>query len=242
MVRFKYPQIIRKWTDTGNPSTSGYLRVEAPLLYGQIELEDIMNMNQIVATGTDFWKRVSQEVHNYTMKTLVQQQNNLMTHDRDSRPIVSIKKHAMPRLTWKEDALVIHGVAQKDLINISQANVVEFYINLDIALKFGLLTRKTGKTANVTGSFDIGPNLQFTGPSGNYNETTSPVGSQNRRFYNWEGEQYMGVRQTSRAFTIMTLDNVTWMRLYMGFEWQINNLNASFEKIVGTRKRTVMVY
>ena len=172
----------------------------------------------------------------------VQQQNNLMIHDRDAKPIVSIKKHAMPRLTWKEDALVIHGVDQKDLINIGQVNVVEFYINLDIALKFGLLTRKTGKTANVAGSFDIGPNLQFTAPSGNYNETTSPVGSQNRRFYNWEGEQYMGVRQTSRAFTITTMDNVVWMRLYMGFEWQINNLNASFEKIVGTRKRTVMVY
>ena len=242
VVRFKYPQIIRKWTDTGNPSTSGYLRVEAPLLNGQIELEDVLNANQIVATGTDFWKRVSQEVHNFTMKTLVAQQNNLMINDRDSKPIVSIKKHAMPRLTWKEDALVIHGVAQKDLINVGQVNVVEFYINLDIALKFGLLTRKTGKTANVTGSFDIGPNLQFTAPAGNYNETTSPVGSQQRRFYNWEGEQYMGVRQTSRAFTITTMDNVVWMRLYMGFEWQINNLNASFEKIVGTRKRTVMVY
>ena len=172
----------------------------------------------------------------------MEQQNNVLIVDRDSKPIVSIKKNAMPRLTWKEDALVIHGVPQKDLTDRRQVNVVEFYINLDIALKFGLLTRKTGKTANVTSSFDIGPNLQFTAPSGNYNETTSPVGSQNRQFYNWEGEQYMGVMQTSRAFTIVTLDHVVWMRLYMGFEWQINNLNASFEKIVGTRKRTVMVY
>ena len=242
VVRFKYPQIIRKWTDTGNPATSGYLRVEAPILGGQIELEDIMNLNQIVATGTDFWKRVSQEVHNYVQKKLVEQQQNVMVVDRDSKPIVSIKKHAMPRLTWKEDALVIHGVPQKDLTDQRQANVVEFYINLDIALKFGLLTRKTGKTANVTGSFDLGPNLQFTAPTDTYNETTSPVGSRNRQFYNWEGEQYMGVRATSRAFTIVTMDQVVWMRLYMGFEWQINNLNASFEKIVGTRKRTVMVY
>ena len=28
----------------------------------------------------------------------------------------------------------------------------------------------------------------------------------------------------------------------MAFEWRLNNLDASFEKIVGTRKRTVMVY
>ena len=242
VVRFKYPQIIRKWTDTGNPATSGYLRVESPLLNGQIELEDIMNASQIVATGTDFWKRVSQEVHNWTMKTLVAQQNNLLVNDGDSKPIVSIKKHAMPRLTWKEDALIIHGVPKKDLLNVGQINVVEFYINLDIALKFGLLKRKTGKTANVTGSFDLGPNLQFTNPSGTYNETTDPVGANQRQFYNWEGEQYMGVNYTSRAFTITTIENVVWMRLHMAFEWQINNLNASFEKIVGTRKRTVMVY
>ena len=156
-----------------------------------------MNMNQIVATGTDFWKRVSQEVHNWTMKQLVENQNKVMINDRDSKPIVSIKKNAMPRLTWKEDALIIHGIAQKDLIDRNQTNIVEFYINLDIALKFGLLTRKTGKTANVTSSFDLGPNLQFTAPTGTYDETTDPVGSQYRNFYNWEGEQYMGVKQTS---------------------------------------------
>ena len=28
----------------------------------------------------------------------------------------------------------------------------------------------------------------------------------------------------------------------MAFTWQLNNLDASFEKMVGTRKRTVMVY
>ena len=40
----------------------------------------------------------------------------------------------------------------------------------------------------------------------------------------------------------MTADNVKWVRLYPALQWQMNNLDASFEKMVGTRKRTVMVY
>ena len=32
------------------------------------------------------------------------------------------------------------------------------------------------------------------------------------------------------------------MKLHLMMEWHLNSLNASFEKIVGTSKRTVMVY
>ena len=69
-----------------------------------------------------------------------------------------------------------------------------------------------------------------------------PSGSQFRQYYNWEGEQYMGVNYFSNPFAITTMENVTWLKLRMAFEWQLNNLDASFEKIVGTRKLTVMVY
>ena len=69
-----------------------------------------------------------------------------------------------------------------------------------------------------------------------------PSGSQFRQYYNWEGEQYVGVNYTSTPFRITTVENVKWLKLHMAFEWQLNNLNASFEKVVGTRKRTVMVY
>ena len=68
----------------------------------------------------------------------------------------------MPRLTWKEDTLVIHAVPKKDLLNVNQITMVEFYINLDIALKFGLLLKKSG-TGTV--AYTIGPNLQYTLPS-----------------------------------------------------------------------------
>ena len=137
---------------------------------------------------------------------------------------------------------MIEAIRKKDLLNMTQSNMVEFYINLDIALKFALLRRKTGKTGNNTSDFVLGPNLQYSLPTNTYDETTQPVGSRFRTYYNWEGENYEGVNNTSRAFTIMTADNVKWVRLYPALQWEMNNLDASFEKMVGTRKRTVMVY
>ena len=58
VARFTYPQMIRKWTDTGDSDTSGYLRIEVPKVTQMLELEEVMNANQIVATGSHFWKRV----------------------------------------------------------------------------------------------------------------------------------------------------------------------------------------
>ena len=144
-------------------------------------------------------------------------------------------------MTWKEDTLVIHAVPKKDLLNVNQVTMVEFYISLDIALKFGLLLKKSGTTTGMA-AYTIGPNLQYTLPSETYDDSTMPAGSQFRQYYNWEGKQYVGVNYTSNPFTIMTVENVKWMRLHMAFEWQLNNLNASFEKVLGTRKHTVMVY
>ena len=120
--------------------------------------------------------------------------------------------------------------------------MVEFYINVDVAIKFGLVRLKTGKTGSSQNDYMLGPNLQYFLPSKTYDETTNPVGSRFRNYYNWEGEVYEGVNFTRQAFSIVTIDNVKWVRLHQAFEWRLNNLDASFEKIVGTRKRTVMVY
>ena len=242
VVRFTYPQMIRKWTDTGDPSTSAYLRIETPTVTQMLELEEVMNASQIVATGRQFWNRVKQEVQNKIMTEAMRKQWELQVANRDDKPIVFVKKHAIPQLSWKEESLVIEAIRKKDLLNMAQSTMVEFYINLDIALKFALLRRKTGKTGNNTLDFVLGPNLQYSLPTDTYDETTQPVGSRFRTYYNWEGENYEGVNNTSRAFTIMTADNVKWVRLYPALQWQMNNLDASFEKMVGTRKRTVMVY
>ena len=242
VVRFTYPIITRKWTDTGDPSTSGYLAVEVPNATEVIELEEIMNPSQIVSTGSQFWKRVMQTAHNKIMTEVMKNQWLALIKEADRKPIVSVKKHAIPQLSWKGESLVIEAVSKKELLNKNQINLVEFYINIDIALKSGLLRRKTGKTGYATSDFVLGPNLQYSLPTQTYDETTGPVSSRYRTYYNWEGEVYEGVNYSSRAFFIVTADNVKWLRLHQAFEWRLNNLNASFEKIVGTRRRTVMVY
>ena len=242
VIRFEHPIMTRKWTDTGNPATSGYLSIVSPKSTKMIELEEIMNANQIVSTGTQFWKRVMQTMHNKIMTEVMKDQWNALLQDRDRKPIVFVKKHGIPQMSWKGESLVIQAIAKEELLNIAQVNMVEFYINLDIALKFGLVRRKTGKTGYTTSDFVIGPNLQYSLPTKTYDETNGPVGSRYRTYYNWEGEVYEGVNFTSTAFSIVTADYVRWVRLHQAFEWQLNNLDASFEKIVGTRKRTVMVY
>ena len=85
-----------------------------------------MNANQVVATGSQFWKRVMQEVHNNIMAELMTKQFDMLVANRDERPIVSVKKIAMPQLTWKEDSLVIQAVPKKDLLNVNQITMVEF--------------------------------------------------------------------------------------------------------------------
>ena len=52
----------------------------------------------------------------------------------------------------------------------------------------------------------------------------------------------MGVKYVFDPFQIVTLDKAKYLKLHLMMDWQLNNLNASFEKLVGTRKRTVMVY
>ena len=242
VIRFKYPQMVRKWTDTGDPSTSGYSSVTVPGVITMIELEEIMNPTQIVSTGIQFWKRVMQTMHYFIMAKAMKDQWSELVKESDRKPIVFLKKRGLPQLRWQGESLVIDAIAKEELMNSNQINMVEFYINVDIALKFGLLRIKTGKTGSSQSDYVLGPNLQYSLPIKTYDETTGPVGSRYRAYYNWEGEVYEGVNFTSRAFFIVTADNVKWMRLHQAFEWRLNNLDASFEKIVGTRRRTVMVY
>ena len=73
-------------------------------------------------------------------------------------------------------------------------------------------------------------------------DSTNPV---HRASYNWNGEHYVGTQPTDLTSDVMDqVFEVKKNRLHLSrmVEWQFNNLNASFEKIVGTSKRTVMVY
>ena len=245
VLKFKMTYVIRKFV------LDSYRRVETKTVDCEVELEEIMNANQIVATGSMFWQRTMQEVNNKIKHNVMKEQIQRLINEPDERPIVSAKKNAMPRLSWKKGALVIQALSAKDLIKADKSAITDLFINLAIALKFGLVVEKTGR--NNTTVYEIGPNLQYTLPTVSYGSRTQPTGSQNRTPYDWEGEQYMGINPilvfgntgsvtNNDPFHVVTHSGVKFVQLSLMVEWRLNNLDASFEKIVGTRKRTVMVY
>ena len=183
VIKFKMNYVIRKWV------TGMYRFTEVKTVDCVLELEEIMNANQIVATGSQFWKRVMQEMYNKMMHNVMAEQIRWLILEPDQKPIVSAKQNAMPRLIWKKGALVIKALPKTDLIKEDKKAITEFFINLDIALKFGLVVER--KVNNETKYF-LGPNLQYTLPTSTYDSDTPPKGNSNRTPYNWEGTQYKG--------------------------------------------------
>ena len=244
VLKFKMTYVIRKFqSDT-------YRRVETKTVDCALELEEIMNANQGVTTGSMFWKRAMQEVHNKIMHNVMNEQMQRLVLEVGQKPIVSAKQNAVPRLTWKKGAMVINAIPQADLIKADKSAITDFFINLAIALKFGLVVEKTSQ--NKT-SYELGPNMQYTLPVVTYDSTTEPAGNSFRTVYNWEGKQYTCVNPTllfgnivssitNDPLQVVTHDGVKFLQLSLMVQWQLNNLDASFEKIIGTTRRTMMVY
>ena len=88
---------------------------------------------------------------------------------------------------------MIHAIPEKDLIKADKSAITDLFINLAIALKFGLVVEKTNQNRTT---YELGPNLQYTLPAVTYDSTTQPAGNSFHSQYNWEGEQYMGVNPT----------------------------------------------
>ena len=238
VVKISVTFLTRKWVQ------GEYKRVEFKTKNYGVELEDIMSAKQSITTGSEFWKRVMQEVHNKVMRALINRQNAALIADRGQYPIVSVKKNWMPLMTWKGDALVLHAVPKEDLMNANKSKVTSaFTMDLEIAKRFGFVEQPVG----VDVGYVIGPNLQFTCPTVTYTNQTKPDSTipSARAEFNWNGEHYTGVQPSDLTDDNMDqLFEVNGKRLNLSrmVEWQFNNLDASFEKIVGTSKRTVMVY
>ena len=244
VLKFKMTYVVRKF------QSGTYRRVETKTVDCALELEEIMNANQGVTTGSMFWKRAMQEVHNKIMHNVMNEQMQRLVREPDERPIVSAKQNTMPRLIWKKGALVIKALPQMDLIKADKKAITDLFINLDIALKFGLVVEKTSQNRTW---YPLGPNMQYTLPTKTYDSTTQPAGNSFRTVYNWEGKQYMGVNPTLMfgdivatvehdPMQVVTHNGVKFLQLSLIVQWQLNNLDASFEKIIGTTRRTMMVY
>ena len=118
--------------------------------------------------------------------------------------------------------------------------LTSFSLDLGIAEKFGLIEKPTGVVGYV-----LGPNIQFTCPPVTYDNTTHSTDPSNRSDMCWNGEHYAGTQPTDLNREVMdVLYQVKNKRLHFSrmVERQFNNLDTSFEKLVGTSKRTVMVY
>ena len=240
VVKISVTFLTRKWV------TGSYKQVEIKKKDYGVELEEIMSAKQSVTTGSEFWKRVMQEVHNKVMQALINQQSATTLHDSDQFPVVSVKKNWMPMMSWKGDALVLHAVGKGDLMNANKSKVTSaFMMDLEIAKRFGFIEKPVG----VDEGYVLGPNLQFTCPTVTYTSQTPPDhGSypSARADLNWNGEHYVGMlpKDLTDDDDINQMFEVKGKRLLLSrlVEWQFNNLDASFEKMVGTSKRTVMVY
>ena len=235
VVTFSVTYLTRKYV------LGEYRRVSFQTKEYTVELEDIMSAKHPVTSGNLFWKRTMQEVHNKTMRALMHEQDTAKTFDADERPLVSVKKNWMPMMTWKDDALVMHAVPKGDLLNGNKTKVTSaFSLDLGVAERFGFIEQPQGVVGYV-----LGPNLQFTCPTVTFDSQTPPKNPTNRTDYYWEGAHYAGVQPSDLTSDVMDqMFEVKNKRLHLSrmVEWQFNNLDASFEKIVGTSKRTVMVY
>ena len=233
VVTFTVTYVTRKYI------TGEYRRVSFNTKEYKVELEDIMNAGYAVTDGNMFWQRIMQEMHSTCMHQLLVEQKNAWTTMRDERPLVTLKKNWMPTMTWKDNALILSAVSERELFNRLQTkSTSSFSLDLGVAEKFGFVEKKSV-------GYVLGANLQFTLPSVTFDSSTKPDDRRNRSDYFWEGEQFSGLQPTDvirgvtdRAFLVKD------QRLHLSrmVDWQFNNLNVSFEKMVGTRKRTVMVY
>ena len=218
-----------------------YRRVSFKTKEYHVELEEIMSTKHPVTSGSLFWQRAMQEVHNTTMEKLMYEQDYAKTFDADERPLVSVKKNWMPMMTWKDNALILHAVPKGELLNGNKTKATSaFSLDLGVAEKFGFIEQPQGVVGHM-----LGPNLQFTCPTVTYDGQTPPKDPSNRTDYYWEGAHYAGSQPSDLTRDVMDqMFVVKNKRLHLSrmVEWQFNNLNASFEKLVGTSKRTVMVY
>ena len=235
VVTFSVTYLTRKYI------LGEYRRVSFQTKEYTVELEDIMSAKHPVTSGNLFWKRTMQEVHNKTMRALMHEQDTAKTFNADERPLVSVKKNWMPMMSWKDDALVLHAVPKVDVLNGNKTKVTTtFSLDLGVAERFGFIEQQKA----VVG-YNLGPNLQFTCPTVTFDSKTPPTNPTNRTDYYWEGAHYAGMQPSDLTSDVMDqMFEVKKKRLHLSrmVEWQFNNLDASFEKVVGTSKRTVMVY
>ena len=186
VVTFSVTYLTRKYI------LGEYRRVSFQTKKYVVELEEIMSAQHPVTSGSEFWQRAMQAVYNKSMQQLMVEQKNAWMTMRDERPLVTLKKNWMPTMTWKDNALILHAVSERELLNLNQTKALtSFSLDLGVAEKFGFIEPNKGVVGCV-----LGPNLQFTLPSVTFDSSTKPTDVANRKDMFWEGEHFSGMQPT----------------------------------------------
>ena len=134
VVTFSVTFVTRKFI------TGEYRRVSFHTKEYNVELEDIMSAHHSVTSGSEFWQRIMQEMYHTSMDQLLVEQKNAWTTMRDERPQITLKKAWMPTMIWKDDALILSAVTEKELFNRLQTKTTSaFSLDLGVAEKFGFV-------------------------------------------------------------------------------------------------------
>ena len=129
------------------------------------------------------------------------------------------------------------------LNGIKTKALTAFSIDLGVAEKFGLIDQPQGVVGYV-----LGPKLQFTLHYVTYDDKKKKqkihrIDRTRTGVLEWRA--LCATQPTDLVREVMDqVFQVKNKRLHLSrmVEWQFKNLSASFEKLVGTSKRTVMVY
>ena len=232
LIRFTFMTLSRTMT------SGRFNNTDVELTECELELADIMNASYAVTNGIMFWQRIMQEILNTIMEKTNEKRDDWQKITNLSVVVSAIQK-GIPRLTWENDMVRIHSIPETSLMKANKTPWVTFEINLDLAIKFGLVIDKSSPTKT---NYILGPNLTYTLPVVEYNAQTPPTGSDQRSPYNWEGKQFVSQKHGIDLFKVVSHGGVKFLNLSLLVDWQLNHLNASFEKMVGTHQRTVMVY
>ena len=175
----------------------------------ELELEDIMNASYAVTDGTMFWQRVIREMLNTIMEKTNEKRDEWQTFT-NLNAVVSAIQNGMPRLTWVNDTVMIHPIPATTLLKANKTPWVTFEINLDMAIKFGLVIEKSSQNKTI---YKMGPNLAYTLPVVEYNAQTTPTGSDERTPYNWEGKQFVSQKHGIDLFKVVSHGGVKFLNL-----------------------------
>ena len=135
----------------------------------------------------------------------------------------------------------MHAVPKGELLNSNKTQVLTaFSLYLSVGETFGLIEKSRGWA-----SYRLDPQSPIHLPSYDLHGQNPPHRSFQSIGQVLEWRAFAGTQRTDLTrdvSDIMFQVNNKRLHLSKMVEWQLYNLKASFEKLVGTSKRTVMVY